>query len=275
MLRGASAEALADLSEELGSTRTLADAATLGEELFGVARVLRDEPALRRVATDACGRGRGQGRSRRERVRLGARRPALGRGAQEAVQRRWTVSRDLADVLEHLGVLALVQLGGQGRRPGRATSCSPCVSWSTRARSCAPRCPTRPGRSRTARPPRAAAGRPDAPGHEQAGGAGGVRRGHHRRRVAAWLPGHRGRRPRRDGGHRAHRAAAEQGRRAAARRRPRQAVRHHGPPPRRGRAGPRRRAAGRDRRRRHRRQRRQPPGRRPTQGRRASRHPDN
>ena len=31
MLRGASAEALADLSEELGSTRTLADAATLGE----------------------------------------------------------------------------------------------------------------------------------------------------------------------------------------------------------------------------------------------------
>ena len=112
MLRGASAEALADLSEELGSTRTLADAATLGEDLFGVARVLRDEPALRRVLTDSAVEGEAK-------VGLveSVFSSALGTHSvevlKEAVQRRWTFSRDLADVLEHLGVLALVHSAGR------------------------------------------------------------------------------------------------------------------------------------------------------------------
>lgn len=112
MLRGASAEALADLSEQLGSTRTLADAATLGEELFGVARVLRDQPALRRVLTDSAVEG--EARSGLAGNVFGS---AIGDKTlavvQDAVQRRWTFTRDLADALEHLGVLALVQSTGK------------------------------------------------------------------------------------------------------------------------------------------------------------------
>ena len=112
MVRGASAEALVDLRERVGSTRTLADAATLGEELFGVARVLRNEAALRRVMTDSAVE---------DEAKVGLVENVFGSalGAtsvellKEAVQRRWTFSRDLADVLEHLGVLALVHSAGR------------------------------------------------------------------------------------------------------------------------------------------------------------------
>ena len=41
MLRGASADALAELSQQATGTRTLAEAATLGNQLFGVADVVR------------------------------------------------------------------------------------------------------------------------------------------------------------------------------------------------------------------------------------------
>ena len=51
MLRGASAEAQADLTSELESSK--GDADKLVEELFGVAAVLRGEPAVRRILTDA------------------------------------------------------------------------------------------------------------------------------------------------------------------------------------------------------------------------------
>ena len=51
MLRGASAEAEAQLTSDLeGST---GEVGKLGEELFGVAAVLRAEAALRRIFTDA------------------------------------------------------------------------------------------------------------------------------------------------------------------------------------------------------------------------------
>ncbi len=53
MLRGASAEALAGLSEKLGKSGTLAETAKTGEELFGVVRILRSDVALRRVLTDS------------------------------------------------------------------------------------------------------------------------------------------------------------------------------------------------------------------------------
>ena len=58
MLRGASAEARTELASKLGSTRTLEDSATLGDQLLAVAGVLRAEPALRRLATDASVEGR-------------------------------------------------------------------------------------------------------------------------------------------------------------------------------------------------------------------------
>ena len=55
MVRGASAEALAELGDQLG-TRTLADSATLGEELLGVA------PGAARRGGAAPGRHRRGGR---------------------------------------------------------------------------------------------------------------------------------------------------------------------------------------------------------------------
>ena len=53
MLRGASADALATLTDKVRSARTLADAEAMGDELFAVAVLLRSDPALRRVVTDA------------------------------------------------------------------------------------------------------------------------------------------------------------------------------------------------------------------------------
>jgi F-type H+-transporting ATPase subunit delta len=109
MLRGASAEAQADLTSELESSQ--GDADELVEELFGVAAVLRGEPAVRRILTDAS-------------VEPDAKASlagdvfgnALGETATElvksAVQRRWTASHDLADVIEELGVLAAVRSAG-------------------------------------------------------------------------------------------------------------------------------------------------------------------
>ena len=109
MLRGASAEAQAELTSELEGSK--GDADKLAEELFGVAAVLRGEPAVRRILTDAsiepdakaalAGNVFGN---------------ALGETAlklvKSAVQRRWTVSHDLADVIEELGVLAAVRSAG-------------------------------------------------------------------------------------------------------------------------------------------------------------------
>jgi F-type H+-transporting ATPase subunit delta len=111
MLRGASADALAELGDQLG-TRTLADSATLGEELFGVARVLRSEAALRRVVTDAAVEGDAKAALVGNVFGSALGDKALG-VVKEAVRLRWTVSGDLAEVLERLGVLALVQSAGQ------------------------------------------------------------------------------------------------------------------------------------------------------------------
>ncbi len=109
MLRGASAEAQAELTSELEGSK--GDADKLVEELFGVAAVLRGEPAVRRILTDAS-------------VEPDAKASlagdvfgnALGETATElvksAVKRRWTVSHDLADVIEELGVLAAVRSAG-------------------------------------------------------------------------------------------------------------------------------------------------------------------
>ena len=109
MLRGASAEAESQLVSELedsGSTD-----AELGEQLFGVATLLRGEPALRRIATDAS-------------IEADAKADLVGNVfgnvlgdialalVKSAVKHRWTVSRDLADVIEHLGVLAAVRSAG-------------------------------------------------------------------------------------------------------------------------------------------------------------------
>ncbi len=110
--RGASADAVAALTEELETTVTGSDAtAALAGELFGVAATLRTEGPLRRFATDPS-------------VPVPARTGFVadlfgGRVAaptlrllQSAVSRRWTATRDLAYALEHLGVVAQVRSVG-------------------------------------------------------------------------------------------------------------------------------------------------------------------
>jgi F-type H+-transporting ATPase subunit delta len=117
MLRGASAEALAGLSEKLGKSGTLADAEKTGEELFGVVRILRSDAALRRVLTDS---------SVDSKVRTGLAEEVFGKAVDDntlkvvsdAAGRRWTASGDLPDVLEQLAVVSTVRSAGKNAKVG-------------------------------------------------------------------------------------------------------------------------------------------------------------
>jgi F-type H+-transporting ATPase subunit delta len=109
-LRGASSDALAALSEKLEGTSE-ADAAQLGEDLFGVAALLRAEPGLRRVATDVATDAAAKSGLLRQLLDGKVGGPALEL-VTDAVERRWTRTRDLADALEYLGVVAVVNSAG-------------------------------------------------------------------------------------------------------------------------------------------------------------------
>ena len=112
MLRGASAEALAGLSDKLVKSDTLADTAKTGEDLFGVVRLLRSDVALRRVLTDS---------SVDVEARTGLAETVFGSAVGErtmkilsdAATRRWTASGDLPDVLERLAVVSTVRSAGK------------------------------------------------------------------------------------------------------------------------------------------------------------------
>jgi F-type H+-transporting ATPase subunit delta len=112
MMRGASAEALAGLGDKLGKGGTLADAAKTGEELFGVARILRSDVALRRVLTDS---------SVEEKARTGLAETVFGSAVgdntmkvvSDAASRRWTTSGDLPDALEQMAVVSTVRSAGK------------------------------------------------------------------------------------------------------------------------------------------------------------------
>ncbi|HEX4471872.1 MAG TPA: F0F1 ATP synthase subunit delta [Nocardioides sp.] len=111
-LRGGSAEGLGALVEQLdGAITTHAVAAALGDELFTVSQLFRSEAGLRRFATD----GSLPVEAKQGMVaqvfggRVGdATRDLL----TEAVSRRWTRARDLADVLERLSEIAVVRSAG-------------------------------------------------------------------------------------------------------------------------------------------------------------------
>lgn len=111
MLRGATAAALDELTHKVGSHRTLADAATMGDELFAIASLLRGDAALRRFATDT---------SLEAEAKQGLVRQLfegkIGDGSLaivvSAVERRWTASADLPDALERLSEIALVNSAG-------------------------------------------------------------------------------------------------------------------------------------------------------------------
>ncbi len=112
-LRGSSAEALQVLGERVDNERdTLEQFAALGQDLFRLADLLRSEPALRRAVTDvstpaeakaALVRGLLDGKVGSEALDVLA----------DAVGQRWVAARDLADALEHLGVIATVRSAGR------------------------------------------------------------------------------------------------------------------------------------------------------------------
>ncbi|QBX56506.1 F0F1 ATP synthase subunit delta [Nocardioides seonyuensis] len=111
-MRGASADALADLTSILvGKLGGGADASRIGDDLFTVSSLLRSEAALRRVVTDVSVDApakknlvTGLLAGKVDEVSL----DLVG----EAVSRRWTVSRDLADALETLSEVAVVRSAG-------------------------------------------------------------------------------------------------------------------------------------------------------------------
>ena len=111
MLRGASAEALSELSAQLGSSGTLEDQATLGRDLFGVVGVLRGEPALRRALTDNSVEG--DSKAALAKAVFGS--AVVDKAAAlvaDAASRRWVSSADLATALERLAVVTTVRSAG-------------------------------------------------------------------------------------------------------------------------------------------------------------------
>lgn len=108
-MRGASADSLATLTEDLGrAVDGGADGNRIGEDLFAVADVLTREPSLRRVATDL---------STPPEAKAGLVRQIFGEQLDPAALDlvataaglRWSATRHLADALEHLGVVAVVK----------------------------------------------------------------------------------------------------------------------------------------------------------------------
>jgi F-type H+-transporting ATPase subunit delta len=112
-LRGSSAEALQVLGAQVDSDRhTLEEFASLGDDLFRAAALLRSEPALRRAVTDVSTPAEAKAALVHSLLdgKLGT--PAVDVVAA-AVALRWVAARDLQDALEHLGVIAVVRSAGR------------------------------------------------------------------------------------------------------------------------------------------------------------------
>jgi F-type H+-transporting ATPase subunit delta len=111
-LRRASADSLAELATELDDAlRAGSHAEKVAGELFTVSSLLRAEPSLRRVATDA---------SLAPEAKQGMVKQVFGGKVDDvtlsllvsAVARRWTRTRDLPDSLERLSEITLVRSVG-------------------------------------------------------------------------------------------------------------------------------------------------------------------
>ena len=92
----------------MASLEETLDDSVSGTDLFAVAAVLRAEPGLRRIATDVAIAPEAKAGLINE-VFGGKVGSGAGALVERAVQRRWTVARDLADALEQLGVVAVVR----------------------------------------------------------------------------------------------------------------------------------------------------------------------
>jgi F-type H+-transporting ATPase subunit delta len=111
--RGGSADAVAALTEQLGGLArgATAELGGVAEDLFSIAGTLRSEGSLRRFATDNSVAPEARtglvGELFSSKVSSQARDLLLS-----AVTQRWTRTRDLADAMEHLGVIAAVRSAG-------------------------------------------------------------------------------------------------------------------------------------------------------------------
>ena len=192
--RGASADTVAFLTEELErAAGTLAEKATMADDLFTVALTVRSEGALRRFVTDASTPAEARtglvGEVFGGKVGAGALRVLTA-----AVGRRWTTPRDLADALEHLSVVAAVTSTGKdaGRLADELFSFGQVVKDNPSLRDALsdPRRSTA-DKASAARP---AARRQGAPGHGDPRRAGPRRQPPHAQRGARRLREGRGRR---------------------------------------------------------------------------------
>jgi F-type H+-transporting ATPase subunit delta len=106
-MRGASRASLAEARERLESALSSGDAATLGDELFAVLRMLDREHVLRRALSDPA-------RPPEQRVELalavldGKVGPSTARFVADVARLRWVRSVDLTDAVERLAVIATV-----------------------------------------------------------------------------------------------------------------------------------------------------------------------
>jgi F-type H+-transporting ATPase subunit delta len=110
--RGASAEAVSALTGELTAAigEDAATASSVAESLFAAADAVRDEPGLRRFATDQAAPAQAKaGLVREVFAKLDGTAVDL---VASAVQRRWTGAGDLADGLQHLAEVATVLSAG-------------------------------------------------------------------------------------------------------------------------------------------------------------------
>ena len=118
MLRGASAEALRELTGSLSSSGTLEDQAQLGRDLFGVVGVLRSDAALRRALTDNSVEGDSKAGLAGAVFGKAVGAPAAALVA-DAASRRWTSSGDLTAAIEQLAVVTTVRsAGAKGKQVG-------------------------------------------------------------------------------------------------------------------------------------------------------------
>lgn len=114
--RGASAESLASLTDELKAQVAGPSAGTVADALYDVAGVLREQPAVRRVATDTTVPAEARSGVVRELLAGKADETAVGLVAS-AAGRRWTHGGDLPDALERVSEIAhVISAGPQAPR---------------------------------------------------------------------------------------------------------------------------------------------------------------
>ncbi|MBC6458057.1 F0F1 ATP synthase subunit delta [Actinomadura sp. HBU206391] len=105
MSGAASRASLAEAVERLEAVLSTADLTTLGEELFGITRLLDREPSLRRALSDPSRDGEEKAQLIRILLEGKISEPALELAA-DVVRQRWSRPRELADAFERLAVIA-------------------------------------------------------------------------------------------------------------------------------------------------------------------------